>query len=125
MHKHLLVPVLAVLFACSGSSGDTSTDAGTGETGDTPTSGNVPTSGGGPLCGNAMLDDGEDCDGTELGGKFPRRSEELLLQPLHLGDGVDEPKLDVVQLIAKIRGKDDGNGAANEEDCCGDPAGHR
>lgn len=69
MHLRLLVPVFALLAACSGASGD-STDAGTGDTGDAPsTGGDVPTTGGGPLCGNAMLDDGEDCDGTELGGQ--------------------------------------------------------
>ncbi len=75
MHKHLLIahylaaPVLALVFACSGASDDTTSDSSTGGTGDTPSTGDLPTTGGGPLCGNAMVDDGEDCDGTELGGK--------------------------------------------------------
>jgi len=66
MHRHLLAPALALLFACSD---DTTTLPGTTDTGDASSStGAAPTTGPG-LCGNDLLDDGEDCDGAQLGAQ--------------------------------------------------------
>ena len=39
----------------------------TGTTGDTPTSDSSSSSSGGPMCGNGVLEDGEECDGKDLG----------------------------------------------------------
>ncbi|MBL9104991.1 MAG: lamin tail domain-containing protein [Myxococcales bacterium] len=76
MHRLILRPsalLLAALLACSGA-GDTTSDADTtaatsNATGDADTTADAPTTGGGPDCGNGTIDDGEDCDGTDLGGK--------------------------------------------------------
>jgi len=75
MHNYLLASILILLPACSGSSDDIPADASTGGTGttmasgDATASGDTPTSSGGLVCGNGLLDEGEDCDGAELGGK--------------------------------------------------------
>lgn len=70
MHSRLLPALLTALLACNGGGDTTDTTDTEPATGTAPTTGtDAPTTGGGPLCGNAMVDDGEDCDGTDLGGK--------------------------------------------------------
>jgi hypothetical protein len=74
MHRHHFAPCLALLLACSGDTttdtGTMSADTGTAATGATTTAtttATLPTTGDGPRCGDGMLDEGEDCDGAELG----------------------------------------------------------
>lgn len=66
-----LCSILALLLACGSSSGDSEgTGTGTDTAADTGTGTDAPTTGGATAdCGNDLREDGEACDGADLGGQ--------------------------------------------------------
>lgn len=67
MPRSCLPLVITLLAACGSPSGDT--DSTGADTGDTGAGTSTPTSGPAGDCGNDKLEDGEACDGADLGGQ--------------------------------------------------------